>query len=334
MIDIANNPTILDIISSDSDLKFSTVAVIKSVETKLAKNNAEYLSVTIGDKNATCLCKVFGSSPTYNFFKTVESGAIVLLEGITKDYKGVFSPEITFVRALSDDEIVRGNYLQKMTICADEGVDTLRTGLNDMLATIGNEKLRLTATEAIKELGEDFYDKAAGISMHHAYKNGLLEHTVHTARAGKSLLPLYPFVNYDIAMAGLLLHDIGKVLEYTNDVVAQRTKIGILQGHLILGYRLVRKAAIQNKLDGEILERLEHILLSHHNDPEFGAVVRPATPEAVFVALVDNLDAKMGMVEQLLRSTPSKNIFSDFHKGLEGKLLVLPADLPVDGESN
>ncbi|MDR1890831.1 MAG: HD domain-containing protein [Puniceicoccales bacterium] len=92
--------------------------------------------------------------------------------------------------------------------------------------------------------------------MHHPYKNGLLEHTVHTARAGKSLVPLYPFVDSDIAMAGLLLHDIGKVLEYTSDVVRQRTKIGILQGHLFLGYRLIRKAAIQNKLDGEILERL------------------------------------------------------------------------------
>ncbi|MDR1890737.1 MAG: HD domain-containing protein [Puniceicoccales bacterium] len=332
MIDVANDTTILDIISSDSGLKFNVVAAIKSIEAKLAKSNTEYLSVTIGDKNPSCLCKILGSSSIHNFLKTVEPGTIVFVEGVTKDYKGVFSPEITFVRVLSDDEITRGNYLQKMTVCANEGVEALKVELNDMLATIGNKKLRLTATEAIKELGEEFYDKAAGISMHHAYKNGLLEHTVHTARAGKSLLPLYPFVDYDIAMAGLLLHDIGKVLEYTSDVVPQRTKVGVLQGHLVLGYRLIRKAAIQNKLDGEILERLEHILRSHHNDPEFGAVVRPATPEAVFVSLVDNLDAKMGMVEQLLRSTPCKNVFSEFHKGLEGKLLVLPNDLPNDSE--
>jgi 3'-5' exoribonuclease len=332
MIDGPNDTTILDIMSSDSGLKFSTVAVIKLVEAKLAKNNTEYLSVTIGDKNATCLCKVFGSSSMYNFFKTVEPGTIVFVEGITKNYKGVFSPDITFARILSDDEIARGDYLQKVTSCADEGMEALKNELNGMLATIGNERLRLVVGEVIRELGEDFYTKAAGISMHHAYRNGLLEHTVHTARAGKNLLPLYPFVDHDMAMAGLLLHDIGKVLEYTGDEVPQRTKIGILQGHLILGYRLIRKVAIQNKLDGEILERLEHILLSHHNDPEFGAVVRPATPEAVFVALVDNLDAKMGMVEQLLRSTPGKNVFSDFHKGLEGKLLVLPIDSPVDGE--
>jgi 3'-5' exoribonuclease len=332
MIDGVNDTTILDIMSSDSGLKFSIVAIIKLVEAKLAKNNTEYLSVTIGDKNATCLCKVFGSSSMYNFFKTVEPGTIVFVEGITKNYKGVFSPDITFVRILSDDEIAQGDYLQKVTICADEGMETLKNELNGMLATIGDEKLRLVIGEVIKELGEDFYNKAAGISMHHAYKNGLLEHTVHTARAGKNLLPLYPFVDHDIVMAGLLLHDIGKVLEYTSDEVPQRTKIGILQGHLVLGYRLIRKVAIQNKLNGEILERLEHILLSHHNDPEFGAVVRPATPEAIFVALVDNLDAKMGMVEQLLRSTPSKNVFSDFHKGLEGKLLVQPIDLPVNEE--
>ncbi|MDR1890830.1 MAG: hypothetical protein LBQ23_01425 [Puniceicoccales bacterium] len=126
MIDVANDTTILDIISSDSGLKFSVVAAIKSVEAKLAKNNTEYLSVTIGDKNASCLCKVFGSSSMYNFFKTIEPGTKVFVEGITKDYKGVFSPEMTFVRVLSDDESTRGSYLQKMTVCANEGMEALK----------------------------------------------------------------------------------------------------------------------------------------------------------------------------------------------------------------
>jgi 3'-5' exoribonuclease len=158
--------------------------------------------------------------------------------------------------------------------------------------------------------------------MHHAYSSGLLEHTVHVVRSGMALLPLYPEVHADLAIAGMLVHDIGKVLEYTRDVVPSRTKLGILQGHIVLGYRLVRRAALQNKLDPDLVERLEHIVISHQGEPEWGAAVRPATPEAVFVSLVDNLDAKMGMVKQLLRNTAPSTLFSERFPGLESQLLV------------
>jgi len=136
------------------------------------------------------------------------------------------------------------------------------------------------------------------------------------------LLPLYSFVDHDLVVAGLILHDIGKVLEYSDDLVAQRTKSGILQRHLVISYTIVRHMALQKKLNDDLLERLEHILLSHHDPPEFGAVVRPATPEAFFGAMVDNLDAKMGMVEQLLKTTPTANVFSDKHFGLDSRILV------------
>ncbi|MDR1432885.1 MAG: HD domain-containing protein [Puniceicoccales bacterium] len=326
MIAVADDISVLDVISSESGLKFSVVVEIRAVETKLAKNNTDYLAVSVGDKSATCSCKIFGGSPVYNFFRVAKAGAIVLLEGISKDYNGAFSPDITSAKALTDAEIAGGNYLRRVSACADEGVDALKAELNAMISSMADGGLRATVSGVVDELGPDFYAKAAGISMHHAYKNGLLEHTVHAARAGMKLLPLYSFVDRDIALAGLLLHDVGKTLEYTNDPVAQRTRIGVLHGHLVLGYRLVRKVALQNKLNWDVLERLEHVLLSHHSDPEFGAVVRPATSEAVFVALVDNFDAKMGMVEQLLKTTPEKNVFSDFHKGLESKLLVSPID--------
>ena len=325
-MNLSDNCTVLDVISAENGAKFTSIVMVKAVETKLAKNNAEYLSVTVGDKSSACICKIFGSSPTYNFFKSAPAGSIILLEGIRKDYNGAMSPEITSVRMMTDREIAEGNLRNMVTLSAVEGVDILKKDLMSITVTISDDNLRATVTSIFNEFGDEFLNKAAGISMHHAYKNGLLEHTVHSARSGMALLKLYPFISYDLAIAGLLLHDIGKVLEYTDDPNVQKTKIGILQGHLALGYRIVRKFAIQNKVRDDMIERLEHIMLSHHSDPEFGAVVRPATPEAVFVALIDNLDAKMGMVEQLLKSTPGKNIFSEFHKGLESKLLVTPLD--------
>ena len=138
--------------------------------------------------------------------------------------------------------------------------------------------------------------------MHHAYVFGLLEHTLKTARMASALLPLSPFVDADLALAGCILHDIGKVREYSQGLVPERTKIGILQGHVVLGYRIVRGAGLKNGLKRSILERLEHIILSHQGEPEWGAAARAATPEAVFVSNVDNFDAKMGAIEAALAS--------------------------------
>ena len=102
---------------------------------------------------------------------------------------------------------------------------------------------------------------------------------------------------------------------------------------MVLGYRIARKAAIQANLDPDRRERLEHIILSHQGEPEWGAAARAATPEAVFVSMIDNLDAKMGMVQHALRHTPEKETFSEYLPGLQAPLLTqaLPvASAPSD----
>ena len=313
----------IDLKSAPDGSRFSTVTMIFGIERKIsAKNNSEYLDVKVGDRTSSFSCKICGTAPLYNFFKTAKQGTIILLEGITKQFNGAFSPEISAARELSAKEKNEVDFESLLLPCAEEGRSALKAALDDAISGIGDKALRETVVEVLGEFGDGFETKPAGISMHHAYKNGLLEHTVHAVKAGQALLPLYPFIDHDLAIAGLILHDIGKVLEYTDDLVAQRTKAGILEGHLVIGYRIVRRAALQRKLNDSILERLEHILLSHHDLPEYGAAVRPATPEAFFVAMVDNLDAKMGMVEQLLKTTPVANVFSDKHFGLDSKILV------------
>jgi 3'-5' exoribonuclease len=158
--------------------------------------------------------------------------------------------------------------------------------------------------------------------MHHAYRHGLLEHTTHMARACKALLPLYPEVHADLAMAGILLHDTGKVIEYEGTLATKRSRRGILQGHVVLGYQLARKAGMKVKLAPDLLERLEHIILSHQGEPEWGAAVYAATPEAVFVSMIDNLDAKMGMVQRALRQASEGDEFSERLPGLSSQLLT------------
>ena len=100
--------------------------------------------------------------------------------------------------------------------------------------------------------------------------------------------------------------------------------MGLLQGHVVLGYRLVRKAGLKAGLDSSLLERLEHIILSHQGELEWGAAVMAATPEAVFVSMVDNLDARMGMVQRAIRHSSESDEFSEYIPGLKGPLLIPP----------
>jgi 3'-5' exoribonuclease len=180
----------------------------------------------------------------------------------------------------------------------------------------------MTVRGVFDEIGETFRWSPAAVAMHHAYRHGLLEHTVHMARACRALLPLYTEVDADLALAGILLHDTGKAIEYEGTLATRRSRRGILQGHVVLGYQLARKHGIKARLDADRLERLEHIILSHQGEPEWGAAVYAATPEAVFVSMIDNLDAKMGMVQRALRQAAGTDEFSERLPGLSSQLLT------------
>jgi 3'-5' exoribonuclease len=111
---------------------------------------------------------------------------------------------------------------------------------------------------------------------------------------------------------------VGKAWEYVGEGAYERTRAGVLEGLVVLGFRIVRKAALAVGLEEDLLLQLEHIILCHQGMPEYGAAVLPSSPEGVFVSLVDNLDAKMAMVERALDSTPSGSEFSEKIPGLEG----------------
>ena len=163
---------------------------------------------------------------------------------------------------------------------------------------------------AMRALGEAYLQDAklmsafkqapAAQTLHHAFLGGLLEHTLGLLRLAEAMLPSYPQLNRDLVLMGLFIHDLGKCAElkwidgfaYTDD--------GQLVGHIVRGAMwLERKAEVCAKsgheLPREALMVLEHIVLSHHGKPEFGAARLPATPEALFVSMLDNLEAKMHM---------------------------------------
>jgi 3'-5' exoribonuclease len=203
-----------------------------------------------------------------------------------------------------------------------EDPEALNVELFSYIDFIKNPQLKNTVLSVLPEVGKSFFISVTAKAMHHAHKSRLLEHTVHGTRAGVALLKFYLDIPCNLAIASMILHDVGKVDEYSGDRAVSRTNNGNLQGHIILGYRIVRCTGSKNELDPVLLERLEHIVLGHQGQLEFGAALLLASPDVIFVSLFHNLDVKIGMISHLLTPTPETQIFSEGFPRFETQILV------------
>lgn len=305
---------------------FRGIYILRRKTVKTARNGNPFLSVELGDSSGSFTANCFDNTPPYNALIDVNEGAIVRISGKTEYYQDRFSPKLQAGEEITAEEADEENVLSQLVEVPPESEEELWADIVAAIAAIEHPQLKETVQRVMDEWGEQFRTSTAAISMHHAYRHGLLEHTTHMVRACRALLPLYPQVDADLAIAGIILHDIGKLEEYEGDFAAKVSRIGTLQGHVVLGFRTARKAAIQSKLNADLTERLEHIILSHQGEKEWGAAAMAATPEAVFVSMIDNLDAKMGMVQRVLRNTPEGEAFSEYLMGLQTRVLVSPPD--------
>jgi 3'-5' exoribonuclease len=324
MADLPSPITVRDIkaLPRDGGDTCASLLLVRRATPKTAKNGNPFLSVELGDKTGNFNVNVFGDSPAFELFSSLKEGGVVRTELKIEYYQDRLSPRLLRAELITLDQLTGSPLLANLVETAPEDAELLWLEFQEHVAAITQTELRATVQAVFDEIGAQFRTAPAAVAMHHAYRHGLLEHTVHMARACRALLPLYPEVDADLALAGVLVHDTGKVTEYQGDLVTSRSRKGILQGHVVLGYQLVRKAGIKSKLNTDLLERLEHIVLSHQGELEWGAAVIAATPEAVFVAKIDDLDAKMGMVQRLLRQANEGDQFSDRHLGLNAQLLL------------
>jgi len=305
---------------------FSGIFRLARKTARTARNGNPFLSVEFADKFGSFSATCFNDSPAYAALDEAPEGSVVRLDGVPETYNDRFSPRLKKIEWIDEAEADAQGALEQLLETPPEDPDDLWAALEDALGAIRHEALRTTARKVFEELGDAFRLAPAAVSMHHAYRHGLLEHTVHMARACRALLPLYSEVDPDLALAGILLHDVGKIEEYESGPAARPSRRGILQGHVVIGYRVVRKAALQARLNADLTERLEHVVLSHQGQKEWGAAALAATPEAVFVSMIDNLDAKMGMVQRVLRNAAEGETFSERLNGLGAPVLLAAPD--------
>ncbi|MFI3290522.1 MAG: HD domain-containing protein [Opitutales bacterium] len=299
---------------------FELVAVLNQVQTRAAKNGSEFMIADFSDKSGQISFMAFPDNSIYSSIRASKVGQAYTLRGRADFYNEKPSPRLEELVKIRDEDL---NYF-KSQLCPTSEKDPIkmRQDLEALIESITEEALQKTVRLALEEAGDNFYTSTAAKSMHHAFVHGLLEHTLSTAQLADKLFENYPFIDRNICLAGIICHDIGKVEEYTQGMSFGKTRSGMLQGHIISSYKMVRKAGIMAKLDADTLERLEHIILSHHGMIEWGALVLPSTPEAVFVASMDHLDAKMQSLKEALEKSTGE--FSDPVFALEKVRLLLP----------
>lgn len=232
-------------------------------------------------------------------FRRLPTDGFVFVDGETQPYQG----ELQFIIQSIDPVDPTPEQMRELIPCSARDPDEMLAEMRGVLGTIRHPSLKALADAFLADdfIMSQFKRCPAAKSMHHAFLGGLLEHTLQLLNLADRMLPLYPRLSRDMVLMGLFLHDIGKTRELAYDGPFHYTDRGELVGHIVEGASMLREKAQQvvretgQRMPPGAVMALEHIILSHHGVPEFGAVKIPATPEAIFVSLLDNLDAKTAM---------------------------------------
>ena len=206
---------------------------------------------------------------------------------------------------------------------SDVSFEELEGRLRQLLETVQEPQLRGLLERFFGEpspIWARFRDAPAAKVYHQAYRHGLLEHTVSVAQAVSAAANFFPGIDREVAVAGALLHDIGKTVAYNEDPLAiDLTDAGRLQGEIPLGYYTVRREIEEIPgFDPALAQAVLHIILSHHGSLEHGSPVVPATREAVLVHMIDNLGGRLGSFDRLERQLPAGESWSGFDRALSG----------------
>ena len=214
---------------------------------------------------------------------------------------------------------------------SEKNIGALELELQAVVDGLEDEDLKALLVTLLSEDGvkQQLRRCPAGKALHHAWVGGLLEHVVSLCNTVKLVCKNYPQLNRDLLLTGAVLHDLGKLRELSFDRSFGYTDVGQLVGHIAIGVAWVNEVAkkIENFPDAKLIH-VQHLIASHHGEPEFGAVKRPMTREAVVLHYLDNLDAKLSLLdtverEQGLGSGKRNGAWSDYHPTL-GRRMFFP----------
>ncbi|MDA8408684.1 MAG: HD domain-containing protein [Deltaproteobacteria bacterium] len=300
---------------------------LRAKSSRKTRSGQDYLDLKLGDSTGEISAKLWPEA-LEKWGKDFEIGSIVKVEGRIEMYRDMSQLIIEKIRKADEDEVPNVSDVIKST---QYNVDELYEELIVLTETLDPLELSNYVKEILERIADQFKRAPAAMMVHHAYRGGLIEHTWSVTQKVLAILEIEPKINRSMAISGAILHDIGKLREMAIDA-RRRTTDGRLIGHITLGVTFLYEVALELGLENEPwLTDLEHILLSHHGEPEFGAPVRPFTREAILIHFIDNLDSRLKIIDEALLSVDSEG-FSQYNKWLEGRAYsgVIPTPQEVE----
>lgn len=280
--------------------------LVVSVDKAVDKNGKDYYNVILGDKTGKVSAKIWADKLPNIDTASLKSGRVVSLDGKVDEFRG--NVQLTIYSLSGVDETKLDDFLETSMFDPEEMYDELLSHVDK----VSFEPLKIVLQDILKDEGIRRRLKywPAANTIHHDFRSGLLQHILEMIAISKGLERFYTDVNFDILLAGIILHDLGKIYELDGmDLAIPYTKVGYLLGHVYLGTELFDKFS-KDKLPEDVLLHVKHLILSHHGKAEFGAPVLPATTEAILLTYIDNVSAKARTADKVKKEVSDEDGFS------------------------
>ena len=305
------------------DEEFQIYTLIKNADIRMAKNGKTFIAFTFQDTSGSIDGKFWDASAEE--VERFVAGRVVVLSGKREVYQGNPQVKITQLRLAKPEEPSDPTlYMERAPMKKED----METEINQTLFEITNPHWNRIVRFLLTKYQKEFFDYPAAKRNHHAYASGLAYHTTSMLRLGKSIVKEYPELNAALLYAGIILHDLGKVIELSGAMSTEYTLAGNLVGHLVLVNEEITKACIALKIDdaNEDVIVLRHMVLAHHGLLEYGSPVRPRIMEAEILHQIDNLDASMQMLLTSVRQT-APGEYTDRIFGMDNRSFYVPKEI-------
>lgn len=269
--------------------------LVTSATKGVTEKGMNYLNITFQDKSGSIEAKKWDASD--EDLINLVPGTVVNVDGRINLYKGVNQMKINEVSRIENiSEVDLSNFQRVSPLPLEE----MKSRLDKYLKSFKDEDVSKITNAVISHFYDKYITYPAAVKIHHEFGSGILHHSLAMADLAEDVSKRYPQVDRDILVAGALMHDIGKTIEYENPLMPVQTTEGKLCGHIAIMYAEFKKIVDELDIKSEVPILLEHMILSHHGKLEWGSPVQPATREAWLLSQIDLIDSHMMVLDKAL----------------------------------
>jgi 3'-5' exoribonuclease len=293
---------------------FEGFLLVRAASQRTSQNGSKYLDMTLCDISGDVNAKMWDSTtPPPEIAKPIRVRAMM------QEFNSRAQLRVDKLRAATEADEVD---LSLLTPVAPEPADDMLAYIHARVDAFRDESLRAIVRMRLDESGAKLAYYPAASKLHHAEKSGLLHHMTTMLRAAEAICGVYPALDADLVAAGVILHDLCKLSELAADelgMVSDYTREGMLVGHLVKGVSELDRAGRALDVRDELIVMLQHMILSHHDLPEYGSPKPPMFPEAEVLHMLDRLDARLFEMNRALAAVQPGS-FTERIWSLERKL--------------